>query len=1034
MALTGALAAVVQPTDEEEDDEYLMDVLNMSEEDGVENAVWQPDSSSKPPEPVEKAEKTEKETENDLVQQPFELTGSSLDGNLPTPSEVKGLLSDRKYPLEEKERSQEIELTSEKGEKEVNPYKVRVHAFMELQQTSASKIYAFISLFVIVLSTTQLAVESLPVFLISDGVDPENSLEILWFVLETFFFAFFTIELSLRFWSTPLTWREFWFNFLNIIDFVSCAVYIFDVLAFTINSATTLDFLIVLRLFRLFRILRVVKVARFSGSLQMVGRALVRSTDAFFLLLFMVVLIMVMSSSLIYYAERGEFNAQSKLWYDQTGSATEFQTIFHSFWWAIATVSTVGYGDVSPVTGMGKFIASGVMMSSIMVIALPTAILGTNFLTEWQSDRREQMMTTLDQAKDRETGYETAAQKMTKLTLANEVMAEAISSAIDSLSEIQPPNYRKGYLLYKEKFKNIKKELKKKQEFVDRASLINEQYKETHQELSRSKQRIMLLTSELADLAKDFNRMRKELVTCEQNLGVANRERHSAILKAEVLQEKLDELQGKASEKAEPPPFSMVQENMCRGPLKRKLGNKLWKTCIYEIRDLHLLEFELGSTEEDEPNQALDLEGAQVSDAGTLFGQNFKGLIIKLRGGDSTSLACDSSSELASWLEYLGIASQKISDQTKLELERKRRMEMFDNTSDTSELLLRADIFDASQTQLDAVASAICRLMIPVGQSPNAVVVVETKHDRVIQYNEVAKRLFELKSTVFPLIQLLKDEENHSHLRKIILAAETSGADVVSVTVRLTEKKTEQMDTRVAPFPVRGYVVLSFQLEDARELEEKDRDTKEEKPGTLTFPQSINRDYVEEGIEETKEKLIYLMKSMKEIEEKWVVMGKFREKMDQFDQRIEGFSGTVLNKLQETVGSIDQTNEILKSSFQEQQVMFKSLELNQQQHHTHHITEPPPPPPPQQQQQPEKEQQQQQQQEEESHEEEEEQQQPQPAKPQTTEERKSKKIVESELWKKMAKRKEITDRSAGLITDKTNLLSEEESGLEDEDV
>ena len=93
-----------------------------------------------------------------------------------------------------------------------------------------------------------------------------------------------------------------------------------------------------------------------------------------------VMLILVISSAAMFYAERGTWNYEKKVWINDEGESSSYQSMLDGFYWGITTLSTVGYGDVTPITSGGRLIAGFTMVLSVMVIALPTSIIGSNFM------------------------------------------------------------------------------------------------------------------------------------------------------------------------------------------------------------------------------------------------------------------------------------------------------------------------------------------------------------------------------------------------------------------------------------------------------------------------------------------------------------------------------------------------------------------------------------------------------------------------------------------------------------------------------
>jgi voltage-gated potassium channel len=129
------------------------------------------------------------------------------------------------------------------------------------------------------------------------------------------------------------------------------------------------------RALRLFRVFRVAKMARYSRSLRLFGRVFrEHATELVTVLLFLAALL-VLASSLMYYAEN---EAQPEA----------FSSIPAALWWSIATLTTVGYGDVVPITTAGKILAGVIAVLGIGMFALPTSILGAAFVKEISSGER----------------------------------------------------------------------------------------------------------------------------------------------------------------------------------------------------------------------------------------------------------------------------------------------------------------------------------------------------------------------------------------------------------------------------------------------------------------------------------------------------------------------------------------------------------------------------------------------------------------------------------------------------------------------
>jgi len=132
-----------------------------------------------------------------------------------------------------------------------------------------------------------------------------------------------------------------------------------------------LRFLWVLRLLRLFRVF---KFNRYSSALNLISKVVKRKKEELIATVFIMVFIIMISSTLIYYMENAV-------------QPDKFPNIVASFWWAIATLTTVGYGDIYPITAIGKIFASVIAISGIGLVALPTGIISSGFMSEMKRDK-----------------------------------------------------------------------------------------------------------------------------------------------------------------------------------------------------------------------------------------------------------------------------------------------------------------------------------------------------------------------------------------------------------------------------------------------------------------------------------------------------------------------------------------------------------------------------------------------------------------------------------------------------------------------
>ncbi len=210
---------------------------------------------------------------------------------------------------------------------------------MEYPSTSRlAKSISVFSTFIIVLSIVVFCVETLPQFNEKYSESAILARKIFMWI-ESGCVAWFTLEYLLRLVSAPFKLR-FLYQPLNIIDLA--AIIPFYVIITLHKTSSSLTSLAILRVLRLARVFRIFKLSRYSKALQLLMQTIFASMKELFLLLFLLVVITVLFSSAFYYFET-EGNSES-----------DFKSIPHTFWLSIVTITTVGYGDLVPVT-IGKF-------------------------------------------------------------------------------------------------------------------------------------------------------------------------------------------------------------------------------------------------------------------------------------------------------------------------------------------------------------------------------------------------------------------------------------------------------------------------------------------------------------------------------------------------------------------------------------------------------------------------------------------------------------------------------------------------------
>ena len=188
----------------------------------------------------------------------------------------------------------------------------------------------------------------------------------------------FSVEYVARVWSAvekegytgPITGRlSFASKPLLVVDLV--AILPFYLALGGVN--TDLRFLRALRLVRLFRLL---KLARYSSALQSLGDVFADKKEKLVLAFFMNGLLLVVASSVMYYIEHPQ-------------QPEAFSSIPKAFWWGVATLTTVGYGDVHPITPVGQFVGGVIAMLGIGLFALPASILASGFIEQADKEKQE---------------------------------------------------------------------------------------------------------------------------------------------------------------------------------------------------------------------------------------------------------------------------------------------------------------------------------------------------------------------------------------------------------------------------------------------------------------------------------------------------------------------------------------------------------------------------------------------------------------------------------------------------------------------
>ncbi|XP_064417444.1 potassium voltage-gated channel subfamily A member 1-like [Latimeria chalumnae] len=276
--------------------------------------------------------------------------------------EDEGYIKEEERPLPEKEFQRQVWLLFEFPE-----------------SSGPARGIAIVSVLVILISIVIFCMETLPEFredrlsvdhLATNGTQTikANPFTDPFFIIETLCIIWFSFELMVRFFACPSK-PAFFKNIMNSIDIVAIIPYFITLgteLAKQQGNGQQAMSLAILRVIRLVRVFRIFKLSRHSKGLQILGKTLQASMRELGLLIFFLFIGVILFSSAVYFAETDD-------------PESLFTSIPDAFWWAVVTMTTVGYGDMCPVTIGGKIVGSLCAIAGVLTIALPVPVIVSNF-------------------------------------------------------------------------------------------------------------------------------------------------------------------------------------------------------------------------------------------------------------------------------------------------------------------------------------------------------------------------------------------------------------------------------------------------------------------------------------------------------------------------------------------------------------------------------------------------------------------------------------------------------------------------------
>lgn len=221
---------------------------------------------------------------------------------------------------------------------------MNLKTIIEETNTTAGRIFDLFIQALIIASIITFSIETLP--------DLEDKTKDILFSVETFIVVIFTIEYVLRIYIADKK-SDYIFSFYGIVDFIAIVPFY---ISLGIVDLRTLRILRMLRLFRLFKLVRY-------------NKAMHRFSKAFYIVKEEIVLFGVVTLMLLYISAVGIY------YFEHESQPEQFKSIFHSFWWAVTTLTTVGYGDIYPITIGGRLFTFFMLMIGLGIVAVPACLL-----------------------------------------------------------------------------------------------------------------------------------------------------------------------------------------------------------------------------------------------------------------------------------------------------------------------------------------------------------------------------------------------------------------------------------------------------------------------------------------------------------------------------------------------------------------------------------------------------------------------------------------------------------------------------------
>ena len=223
--------------------------------------------------------------------------------------------------------------------------KANIRRIIDSTENTSGKLFTFSIQFLIIVSLVTFSIDTLP--------DLSPSTKEFLRLIEVITVVIFSLEYVLRLVAAEKVFK-FAFSFFGLIDLAA-------ILPFYIASGLDLR---AIRVFRLLRVLRILKLLKYNQAISRFNRAFVIAKEELILFGIVAGILLYLSAVGIYYFENG---AQPE----------QFKSVFHSLWWAVTTLTTVGYGDMYPITAGGRLFTFFVLMIGLGIVAVPTGLIAS---------------------------------------------------------------------------------------------------------------------------------------------------------------------------------------------------------------------------------------------------------------------------------------------------------------------------------------------------------------------------------------------------------------------------------------------------------------------------------------------------------------------------------------------------------------------------------------------------------------------------------------------------------------------------------